>query len=83
MERGGQGGGMYESAEYSAADKEEGKREVVIILGDGGGVWDVGIRTWLCFEHMYCRCRNYKYRIRFKTQNAKPTLIDYSDALSQ
>ena len=74
---------MYESAEYSAADKEEGKREVVIILGDGGGVWDVGIRTWLCFEHMYCRCRNYKYRIRFKTQNAKPTLIAYSDALSQ
>jgi len=74
---------MYESAEYSAADKEEGKREVVIILGDGGSVWGVGIGIWLCFEYMYCRCRNYKYRIRFKTQNAKPTLIDYSDALSQ
>lgn len=83
MGRGGQGGGMYESAEYSEADKEEGEGEVVIILRGGGGVWGVEIGTWLCFEHMYCRCRNYKYRIRFKTQNAKPTLIDYSDAVSQ
>ena len=33
---------MYESAEYSEADKEEGEGEVVIILGDGGSVWGVG-----------------------------------------
>ena len=68
---------MYESAEYSEADKEEGEGEVVIILGDGGGVWDVGIRTWLCFEHMYCRCRNYKNR------NRRSSAVDIASLLSQ